>query len=313
MRVRQIGASGVELSEIGLGGYELGHEATHVEGARAAIEAAVETRVNWIDTAEAYHDTANETLIGEALRRVAQRPLVSSKRCPEGDSFTAAGIHAGCRESLGRLGLDHLDLYFLHWPDEPDGAPLDETWGAMGELVDQGLVRAIGLSNFTLGQIDACHAARPVDVVQDGLSLIDHLHNRELFQACGERGIGVVVYEPLASGLLTGAIRDIDDLRRTWGDDLEDWSFYNRLCAPGKWEKTEAVISALAEVSLRCGVSISKLAVAWVLAQRGATSAICGSGNPAHVRDNAAAAELELSADTIAELEALAPLGPTFA
>jgi aryl-alcohol dehydrogenase-like predicted oxidoreductase len=312
MRARQIGASGVELSEIGLGGYELGHETAHVEGARAAIEAALETGVNWIDTAESYHDTANETLIGEALRGVTPRPLISSKRLPAGDSFTATGIHAGCRESLERLGIDHLDVYFLHLPDEPDGAPLDETWGAMCELVDQGLVRSIGLSNFTLEQIDACHTARPVDAVQDGLSLIDHLHNRELFQACDDRGIGVVVYEPLASGLLTGVIRDIDDLRRTW-DDLEEWSFYDRLCAPGKWERAEAVIAALAELSKRCGVGIPKLAITWVLAQRGVTSAICGSGNPTHVRDNAAAAEVELSADVVAELEALVPLGPTFA
>ncbi len=312
MRTRHVGASGVELSEIGLGGYELGHQADQVERARAAIEAAFETGVNWIDTAEAYHDTAHETLIGEALRGIGQRPLISSKRSPEGDGFTAAGIHAGCRESLRRLAVDHLDLYFLHWPDEPDGATLDETWDAMAELVDQGLARSIGLSNFTLEQIDACHAARPVDAVQDGLSMIDHLHNRELFQACDERAIAVVVYEPLASGLLTGAIRDIDDLQRTW-DDLEQWSFYHRLCAPGRWERAEAVISALAEMSTRTGTSISKLAIAWVLVQDGVTSAICGTGNPDHVRENAAAAEVELSPGMLAELEALVPLGPAFA
>jgi aryl-alcohol dehydrogenase-like predicted oxidoreductase len=311
MRLRQVGSSGVELSEIGLGGYELGHEAAHVRGARSAIAAAVETGVNWLDTSDAYHDTANETLIGEALRGLTKPPLVASKRFPDGDSFTAPGIHAGCRESLQRLGLDHLDVYFLHRPDEPDGAPLAETWCAMGELVDQGLVRAIGLSNFTLEQIDACHSVRPVHVVQDGLSLIDHLHNRELFQACGERGIAVVVYEPLAGGLLTGAIRNIDDLRRTW-DDLEEWSFYDRLCAAGKWHKTEAVISAIAEVSERRGASVPHLAIAWVLMQCGVTSAICGSGNPAHVRDNSAAAEVELSVDAIGELEAIVSLGPTF-
>jgi myo-inositol catabolism protein IolS len=312
MRLRHVGSGGVELSEIGLGGYELGHEAGRVRHARSAIEAAVETGVNWVDTSEVYHGTANETLIGAAVRGFAKAPLVASKRFPEGDNFTRVGIHAGCRESLKRLGVDHLDVYFLHRPDEPDGVPLAETWSAMGELVDQGLVRSIGLSNFTLEQIDFCHAIRRVDVVQDGLSLIDHLHNLELFQACEERGIGVVVYEPLAGGLLTGAIRSLDDLRRTW-DDLEEWSFYDRLCVPGKWAKTEAVISALSEVAKRNGLSIPNLAIAWVLMQRGVTSAICGSGSPTHVRDNSAAAEVELSADAIAKLKAIVRLGPTFA
>jgi aryl-alcohol dehydrogenase-like predicted oxidoreductase len=118
----------------------------------------MESGVNWVDTADEYHATANESVIGEALDGMPEQPLISSKRWPVGDSFTPAGIHAGCRASLRRLGVDHLDLYFLHWPD--DQIPLQESWGAMAELTDQGLVRPIGLSNYTLAQIEACHAAR---------------------------------------------------------------------------------------------------------------------------------------------------------
>lgn len=172
VRTASVGTTGIELSAIGLGGFELGESASDVPAARAAIAAAMESGVNWVDTADSYHATANESVICEALAGLPERPLISSKRWPHGDSFSPAGIHAGCRESLQRLGVDHLDLYFLHWPD--DQIPLQESWGAMAELADQGLVRAIGLSNYTLAQIEACHAARAVDVIQDGLSLVDY-------------------------------------------------------------------------------------------------------------------------------------------
>ncbi|HVI34976.1 MAG TPA: aldo/keto reductase, partial [Gaiellales bacterium] len=186
MRRASIGTTGIELSSIGLGGFELGESAADVPAARSAIAAAMASGVNWLDTADEYHATANESVIGEALGGLPEQPLISSKRWPKGDSFTPAGIHAGCRTSLKRLGVDHLDLYFLHWPD--DQIPLQESWGAMAELADQGLVRAIGLSNYTLAQIEACHAARPVDVIQDGLSLVDYPENRHKVAACGWQG-----------------------------------------------------------------------------------------------------------------------------
>jgi aryl-alcohol dehydrogenase-like predicted oxidoreductase len=203
MRRAAVGTTGIELSTIGLGGFELGETASDVPAARTAIAAAMESGVNWVDTADSYHATANESVIGEALGGLPERPLISSKRWPEGDSFSPAGIHAGCRESLRRLAVGHLDLYFLHWPD--DQIPLQESWGAMVELADQGLVRAIGLSNFTLAQIEACHADRPVDVIQDGLSLVDYPENRHKVAACGWQGIASVIHEPLAGGLLAGA------------------------------------------------------------------------------------------------------------
>ena len=312
MQLRPVGATGIRLSPIGLGGYELGSDPGDVSAARAAIAAALDSGVNWLDTAEAYSDTANETVIGEAMRGLSTQPVVSSKADPHGDNFRREPLHAACRASLERLGVDHLDLYFLHSPDGPGGVPLDETWGAMAELVDDGLVRAIGLSNFTREQVEACHASRRVDAVQDGLSLIDHLANRELFRWCAEHDIAVVVYEPLAGGLLGGGPITLEGLRRTWGD-LEEWSFYERLCAPGKLERSAAVAAQLMEVAARLEVPAAQVAVAWVLAQPGVSSALCGSRNPAHVRENSEAAELRLDADTMAALEAAIALGPAFA
>lgn len=311
VRTASVGTTGIELSAIGLGGFELGESASDVPAARAAIAAAMESGVNWVDTADEYHATANESVIGEAMGGLAERPLISSKRWPSGDSFSPAGIHAGCRDSLNRLGVDHLDLYFLHWPD--DQIPLQESWGAMAELADQGLVRAIGLSNYTLAQIEACHAARAVDVIQDGLSLVDYPENRHKVAACGWQGIASVIYEPLASGLLAGAYASAADVRAKWGDDVDEYEFFGRLFGPGQEPRSMALTAELKRVAEQRGVGMAQLAIAWVLAQPGVTSAICGSSNPAHVSSNSAAAGIELDDDALAELEAVMQLGPAFA
>jgi aryl-alcohol dehydrogenase-like predicted oxidoreductase len=311
MRRASVGTTGIELSAIGLGGFELGETASDVPAARAAIAAAMESGVNWVDTADEYHATANESVIGEALGGLPDRPLISSKRWPSGDSFTPAGIHAGCRASLQRLGVDHLDLYFLHWPD--DQIPLQESWGAMAELADQGLARAVGLSNYTLAQIEACHAARPVDVIQDGLSLVDYPENRHKVAACGWQGIASVIYEPPAGGLLAGAYSSAADVRAKWGDDVDGYGFFDRLFGPDQERRTMALTAERKRVAEERGVGMAQLAIAWVLAQPGVTSAICGSRNAAHVSGNSVAAGIELDGDALAELEAVVQLGPAFA
>jgi aryl-alcohol dehydrogenase-like predicted oxidoreductase len=311
MRRASVGTTGIELSAIGLGGFELGETAADVPAARAAIAAAMASGVNWVDTADSYRATANESVIGEALGGLTERPLISSKRWPEGDSFSPAGIHGGCRDSLQRLGVDHLDLYFLHWPD--DQIPLQDSWGAMAELADQGLVRAIGLSNYTLAQIEACHAARPVDVIQDGLSLVDYPENRHKIAACGWQGIAGVIYEPLAGGLLAGAFTSAADVRAKWGDDVDGYGFFDRLFGPEQELRSMALTAELKRVAEERGVGMAQLAIAWVLAQPGVTSAICGSRNPAHVSGNSVAAGIELDDDALSELEAVMQLGPAFA
>jgi aryl-alcohol dehydrogenase-like predicted oxidoreductase len=186
--------------------------------------------------------------------------------------------------------------------------PLEETWGAMGELVDQGIVRAIGLSNFTFEDVARCHALRRVDLVQDGLSLVDHLDNRELFAGCRELGIGGVVYEPLGSGTLSG--RPIDAIRETWAE-WSEWGFYQRLLAGENGDRSAALVDALRPIAGELGVSVPQLAIAWVLHQDGVTAALAGSANPEHVRANAGAAELELPESVLSRLEAIIPLGPT--
>jgi myo-inositol catabolism protein IolS len=316
MEQRPLGTSGVSVSAVGLGGFELGHEegeAPDVDRAVRVIETAIEAGTDWIDTSENYHDTRNESLIGAALARVRGEIMVSSKASPEpaitggGSGFRRHEIHAACRGSLERLGRDHIDLYFLHFPDEL-GVPLEETWGAMAELADQGLVRAIGLSNYELADIERCHAQRPVDVVQDGLSLLD-VDLRSAIGRCGELGIGAVIYEPLASGILGD--KTIEQIRVQWGDVWVGTYFYERLLAPGKGEQSMLVTDGMRPIAERLGLTVAQLAIAWVVHQPGVSAAIAGSKSGGHVAENAAAAAVDLG-DALAELEELIPLSPTF-
>jgi aryl-alcohol dehydrogenase-like predicted oxidoreductase len=317
MERRSLGTSGVSVSTVGLGGFELGHEerdAPDVDRAVRVIETAIEAGTNWIDTSENYHDTRNESLIGAALARVRGEIMVSSKASPEpaitggGSGFRRHEIHAACRSSLERLGRDHIDLYFLHFPDEK-GVPLEETWGAMAELADQGLVRGIGLSNYQLADIERCHAQRPVDVVQDGLSLLD-VDLRKMVARCGELGIGAVIYEPLASGILSD--KTLEQLREIWDGPWVGTYFYERMLAPGKGEQSMIVADGVRPIAARLGVTVAQIAIAWVLHQPGVSAAIAGSRDGSHVAENAASSAIDLGG-ALDELEALIPLGPTVA
>ena len=315
MNRRELGRSGPSVSVVGLGGVELGSGAKGeptLEGAAEAVRTALECGVNWLDTAEAYLDTGNETFIGDLLRHMGvgrDELLLSSKLLPgpDGTGFRAGEVHRGCRASLARLGRDEIDVYLLHAPDET-GVPLEETWGAMGELVEEGLARAIGLSNFTLEDVARCHSQQEVDLVQDGLSLVDHLDHRELFARCRELGIGVVVYEPLGSGTLSG--KPIEAIREAWAA-WSEWGFYKRLLQGENGERSAALVDALRPVAEKQGISVPQLAIAWVLHQDGVTAALAGSANPEHVRANAAAATVELPESVLRRLEELIPLGPT--
>src|SRR3954447_23271019 len=213
MGQRQVGASGVMVSRIGLGGYEVGpepHEEPDALRAAEVIAVAIECGVNWLDTSENYLATRNEELIGAALAKVTDKSfLLASKVAPSagvtggGSGFRREQVLTACRDSLTRLARDHLDIYFLHWPDDT-GVPLEETWGAMAELVDAGVVRSIGLSNYSAEDVAACHRQRLVDAVQDGINLIDYLDDRPKIAALGEAGITVTTFEPLAGGILSG-------------------------------------------------------------------------------------------------------------
>jgi len=316
---RPIGSSGVRVSAIGLGGYELGPEpgeVPNVDRGVGVIRTALEHGIDWLDTSENYLATSNETLIGEVLARIDDEFLVASKAAP-GSGITGGGsgfrrdqIHAACRASLRRLGRDHIDVYFLHWPDS-SGVPLDETWGAMAELADEGLVGAIGMSNYTPDDVERCHAQRPVDAVQEGLSMIEYLEDRPAFTRYGELGIGVTIYEPLASGVLSG--KTVAQVRAAWTGAWEETDFYRKLADP-VWEaRCNAFVEQLEPIADRLSGTVAQLAIAWVLHQPGVSAAIVGSSSGGHMAENAGGAGLRLDDGTLDELEGLIPLGPNVA
>ncbi|MDX6309503.1 MAG: hypothetical protein QOI06_2549 [Nocardioidaceae bacterium] len=322
MRRRRLGATGIELSVIGLGGAWVGHDPQDPAGvgrAQAVIAAAEESGVNWIDTSENYFDTGNEAVIGAALRSMTDSFLVCSKVAPTAlksggaSGFRPEQVRRACIDSLARLGRDHLDLYLLHWPDRTGEVPLADTWGAMADLVDDGHVRAIGLSNYDQEQIADCHTTRRVDVIQTGLSVVDYLGDREMIAWCGSEGIAVTIYEPLANGLLTDV--PFHEVRDRWASSpWQDVTVYPELICLENAEPMQRVTDGLRTIAQQLNLTIAHVALAWVLAQPGVSSALVGSSNPDRVRSNATAGDLLLSEDALQKIDhELIPLTAQFA
>jgi aryl-alcohol dehydrogenase-like predicted oxidoreductase len=309
MRTRRLGSRGPELSVIGFGAWEAGGgaewgEAPPDDQVVAAIRAALEAGMNWIDTAEVYGEGRSEDIVGAAISGRRDGPLVATKVAPErpGTGFRPEEVRRACTASLRRLGRDHVDVYQLHWPDS-SGIPVEDTWGAMAGLVDEGLVRSIGVSNFDRALIERCEAVRHVDSLQQEFSMLV-LDDRDLIRWCGDQGIGVLSYGPLAYGLLTGAITPQTTFSRS-----DHRSHLPGLFGPESRERSLATVEAMGPIAGRLGITIAQLSLAWNVHQPGVTSAIAGSRDPAHARANADAGDVALDPQTLAELDAIVSEG----
>jgi aryl-alcohol dehydrogenase-like predicted oxidoreductase len=317
MRTHKLGKQGPEITVVGFGAWEAGGESYGPNSSESevieAIQASLDSGMDWIDTAEVYGDGVSEQLVGKALQGRRDRVFLATKvgPKPEGTGFAPDEVRRACRASLERLQTDRIDLYQLHWPDS-SGVPLEETWGAMAGLVDDGLVRYVGVSNFPVPFIETCMSIRHVDSLQPQFSLL-YVELRDLITWCGEQGIGVIAYGPIAFGLLTGAIDATTEFHpQDWRSGGNGGGSWDRLFRPGKIERSLAVVDGLRPIAERLGCSVGQLALAWVFHQPGVTSAIAGSRNPKHIRENAEAGDLELDEKTLEEIEALIPLGPDF-
>ena len=303
MQTRPLGSAGPELTAVGFGAWEAGKpEAWGApppdEQILEAIRAALDHGIGWIDTAEVYGDGTSERFVASAIgdRRGEVRRATKVAPKPEGSGFRPEDVARACRGSLARLETDRIDLYQLHWRD--DEVPVEETWGAVASLVDEGLVRWIGVSNFDRALIERCEAIRHVDSLQQEFSMVS-LADRELIRWCGEVGTGVVTYGPLGYGLLTGAIT----METTFapGDFRADEETF----APDARRRALDVVEHLRPIAERIGATVAQLVLAWNFHQPGVTSAIAGSRDPRHVAANAAAGDLELDAETLAEIDTL--------
>jgi methylglyoxal reductase len=304
MRTRRLGSRGPEISVIGYGAWEAGGDAWGPNESEVvvveAIQAGLDAGIDWIDTAEVYGDGVSERLVGKAIQGRRDDVVVATKVAPqpEGSGFRSDNVRKACEGSLERLDTDRIDLYQLHWPDA-EGTPLEETWGTMAALQDEGKVGSIGVSNFDREQIERCLAIRHVDSLQPEFSMLNR-ENAELIRWCREQGVGVVSYGPLAFGLLTGAVTA--ETRFPPGD----WRGQKQSEGPfADLARSLEVVDRLRPVAERLGCSLSQLALAWNVHQPGVTAAIAGSRNPAHVRTNAAAGDIVLDETTLAELDAI--------
>lgn len=318
MKAQRLGSDGPELSVVGFGAWEAGAgtewgEAPPDDAIVEAIRTVLDTPIDWIDTAEVYGKGHSEELVGRAVAGHRDEVLIATKvaPAPEGSGFRPNEVGRACRGSLQRLATDRIDIYQLHWPDDT-GVALEDTWGAMAALVDEGLVRWIGVSNFDRAQIETCEGVRHVNSLQQEFSMLQ-LQDRELIRWCGEQGTGVVAYGPLAYGLLTGAISAETAFAEGDFRGSEGGEAWEAMFRPDRRARSLEVVEALRPIAERLGCTLAQLALAWNAAQPGVTSAIAGSRNPEHVRSNAAAGDVELDAATLTEVDSLLSLGPAFA
>jgi aryl-alcohol dehydrogenase-like predicted oxidoreductase len=261
-----------------------------------------------VDTAEVYGDGVSERIVGRA---VAGRDdvLVFTKVAPdEGSGLAADQVRGAIDASLQRLGRDHVDLYQVHWPS--DDVPIEETWGAMAELVSAGKARLIGVSNFDRALIERCQAIHPVASVQNEFSRLHRGDRDELLPWLAAQGIGYLAYSPLAAGRLSGALAhdhefSDEDWRSgrgkyaSWRDEEGgEWPF-----DPEPMARGAALVDRMRPLAERDGATVAQLALRWALEQAGVTAVIAGSRNPAHATANAAAGSLAVDAAALAEID----------
>lgn len=307
MKTTTLGQSGLHVSCIAFGTWQLGGEWGQFDedGAVAAIRRARDLGVNFFDTAQAYGFGASERLLGYALRdelTSARDELVIATK--GGLRKTQTGLvrdaspewlRRGVDSSLTALGLDHIDLYQVHWPDP--AVPFAETAGALGELISEGKIRHVGVSNYTADQIDEFSATLPVETVQPPYHLFRREIEDELLPYCVAEDIGVLVYGPLAHGLLTGTLTE----DTTFAAD--DWRSGSDVFTGAAFRLNLAIVRDLAMFAADRGITVSQLAIAWTLAQPGVHVAIVGARRADHVDDSLAASEVSLSETDLSEID----------
>src|SRR5512142_97497 len=318
MTTRRLGDSDLELTPIGFGSWALGGgDWQYAWGPQddrasiAAIQRALELGVNWIDTAAVYGLGHSEEVVARALRGRARRPYVFTK-CERvwspdrkvGGSLEAASVRRECEDSLRRLQVERIDLYQIHWP-QPD-ADIEEGWGTLARLREEGKVRWIGVSNFSVAQLERARKIAPVTSLQPPYSAVHREAEAELLPYCARNGIGVIAYSPMQAGLLTGAMTR----ERIAAFPADDWRRGSPDFQEPRLSRNLALQALLARLGAQRGCSAAVIALAWVLRRPEVTGAIVGARRPAQVDGFAKALELRLSPDEVREIDAFLAARP---
>jgi aryl-alcohol dehydrogenase-like predicted oxidoreductase len=316
MPPRALGRSGLTVSAQGLGcmGMSFAYGTPDAAEATATIHRALELGITLLDTADIYGFGENEQLVGKAIAGRRDDVVLATKFGifidPDGlDVRSVRGdpeyVHRACDASLGRLGVDYIDLYYQHRPDTD--VPIEETVGAMAELVDAGKVRHLGLSEASADTVRRAAAVHPIAALQTEWSLFSRDIEAEIVPTCRELGIGLVPYSPLGRGLLTGTVSSLDELqsddfRRTQprfqGDNLE---------------RNLELVAVVREIAATRNATPGQVALAWLQAQGDDVVPIPGTKRRTYLEENVAALGLELSPDDMARLEGLTPVGTRYA
>jgi len=313
---RPLGSSGIEITTVGFGAWAAGGGGWIFSwGAQddaesvAAIRRSIDLGVNWIDTAAVYGIGHSEEVVGRALREIpaGQRPLVFTKCGVVADPAKPFGpvtrtlrpdsIRREIEQSLKRLGVERIDLYQFHWPDET-GVPIEDSWGEMVRLIAEGKVRAAGVSNFNVDLLERCERIRHVDSLQPPFSMIRRKAAADVIPWCAAHGTGVIVYSPMQSGLLT----DSFTAERMAKLAEDDWRRKNPQFQEPNLGRNLRLRDALRPIAARHGVSVSAVSAAWTLSWRGVTGAIVGARSAAQVDGWIAAGQLDLSPADLDEI-----------
>ncbi|MGA2605219.1 MAG: aldo/keto reductase [Verrucomicrobiia bacterium] len=313
MKTRKLGHSDLNITPIGLGAWAIGGSDWqfgwgHQDDADsiAAIHRALELGINWIDTAAVYGLGHSEEVVAKALAAwPGQRPYLLTK-CARlwnekrqiTTSLKAGSVRQECESSLRRLRIDTIDLYQIHWP-AADPAETEEGWTEMANLQKQGKVRWIGVSNFNLEQLRRARAIAPITSLQPPYSLIRRDVERDILPYCQQNGVGVIVYSPMGSGLLTGAMTQ----ERAAALPPEDWRTRSSEFKDPKLSQNLAIADRLRAVAKRHGCSPGEVAIAWTLRHPAVTGAIVGARNANQVDGVIRGADLQLTAAEISEIE----------
>jgi aryl-alcohol dehydrogenase-like predicted oxidoreductase len=311
MKTKKLGSQGLEVSEEGLGCMGMSEfygEADEGEAVRT-IHRALELGVNFLDTADMYGPFTNEKLVGRAIADRRDQVVLATKfgnvRGENGERKGIRGdaeyVRQACDASLERLGIDHIDLYYQHRVDK--SVEIEETVGAMKELVDAGKVRYLGLSEASPETIRRANAVHPISALQTEYSLWTRDPEEAILPAIRELGIGYVAYSPLGRGFLSGRFQSPDDF------DEGDFRRHHPRFQGENFDKNLELVERVKQIADEKGVTASQLALAWVMAQGDDIVPIPGTTKVKNVEENVAATEVELTDDDLRRLDEVAPKG----
>jgi aryl-alcohol dehydrogenase-like predicted oxidoreductase len=311
VRTRRLGSTDLYFSTVGMGTWPMGSVFGGMswgpqddEESVNTILRALDRGINWLDTAPTYGRGHSEEVVGMALKQAPRRPLVVTK-C--GSTWTEDlkstfrldrdSVRAQCESSLKRMGIDVIDLYLVHWPNPIEY--MEEGWRTCSDLVREGKIRYIGVSNFTIEQMDKLQPIHPISAMEPPYSMIERRIESGVLDYCRSHDMGVIVYSPLQQGLLTGVMKSVDELAEN------DFRRNNPHFKEPEFSLNLKLANELAPIADKHGKSVAQLAIAWTLRRPEVTAALNGARTPSEIEDSVLGGDWELSQDVIGTVERL--------